>query len=259
MFGLLMIVQGEKRGRTAVWCDMKQIGGVRFFTVTAERCRSRVLWNQRMQRAAKWMEKNGVSTALFPIGFSDWKPFEKRGIRAADDQYLRSMTAGEILRCAMAKKNLRAAECRVAILGDCMSAPVQKALMEIALRVRYTMLSAGGGGGELCSVLRREYGVSVLRNVREEQLHYADAVLTFGEAEPCGKEGCLWLPFGDVRSAEGYRNAAAQVVYTMPMGLENMAAMDCDRNALLSLLLESGTLHANELEVAEVMEIEQNA
>lgn len=95
-----------------------------------------------------------------------------------------------------------------------MSAELRGALMELALHVRYTMLCAGGGGGEACSVLRREYGVSVARNAGAALLKTAELVLTFGDAVPCGAPDCLWLPCGSVHEAEGYRNAAPVVRYS---------------------------------------------
>ena len=127
-----------------------------------------------------------------------------------------------------------------------------KALMELALHVRYTMLSAGGGGGEICSVLRREYGVSVLRDPGQEQLRRADLVLTFGKAAPCGAEGCLWLPCGEVRQAEQFTDAAPAVRYGVPPEVEEQVDIGCDRNVLFSVLLEMGALHANEPEVMEI-------
>ena len=42
--------------------------------------------------------------------------------------------------------------------------------------------------------------------------------------------------------------------YALPPELEEQVQADCCRNALLSLLLEMGAVHANELEVTEIMQ-----
>ena len=162
------------------------------------------------------------------------------------------MTAGKIARKLLEQNGMDPAACHVALLGDHMSAELRGALMELALHVRYTMLCAGGGGGEACSVLRREYGVSVARNASAALLKTAELVLTFGDAAPCGAPDCLWLPCGSVHEAEGYRNAAPVVRYSAAPEVE--AAMEGiqAQNALLSLLLEMGAVRVNELEVAEI-------
>lgn len=257
MYGLLFLVPKEKqKHHAAVQCGSRTICGVRFFSVSVERSRSKVLQTRTLRKAARAMARAGVHTALFPREFAYPALFEKYGIRAAEDGYLRRMTAGAVARRVLAEHGIRAAECHVALLGDHMSAELRKALMELALHVRYTLLSAGGGGGEICSVLRREYGVSVLRDPGQEQLGQANLLLTFGKTAPCGTAGSLWLPCGEVTEADGFENAAPAVRYGAPPEVEEALRVDCNRNALLSILLEMGALRANEL---EVMEILQNA
>ncbi len=253
MYGIILLAPQEKgKRRAALRCGTKTICGVRFFAVSVEQSRSKVMQMRTLRKAARAMERAGVRTALFPPAFAHAALFERRGIRAADESYLRRMTAGAVARRVLADHGKRAAECRVAVLGDHMRAEVRKALMELALHVRYTMLSAGGGGGEICSVLRREYGVSVLRDPGQEQLRRADLVLTFGKAAPCGAEGCLWLPCGEVRQAEQFTDAAPDVRYGVPPEVEEQVDIGCDRNVLFSVLLEMGALHANEPEVMEI-------
>ena len=254
MFGFLVLQAENKHRHAAVQCGTKTICGVRFFAVTVAQSRSVLLQKRRLRKAAKLMERSGVHTALFPEGFCDTAVFRRYGVQEAGEDYLRRMTAGAIARRALAEQGRNPAECRAALLGDCMDVQLRAALMEIALHVRYTMLNAGGNGAEICSVLRREYGVSVLRDAGEEQLRQADLVLTFGGGQPCGAPGCLWLPFGSVTEAEGYQNGALRVEYALPPELEEQVQADCCRNALLSLLLEMGAVHANELEVTEIMQ-----
>lgn len=254
MFGYLSFAPQGERLRGGVQPETKSICGVRFFAVSVEQSRSRLVQARRLRRAARMMERAGVRTALFPADFAEDALFAKRQIRRAGAEYLRRMTAGAVARRAMAEHGLRPAECHAALLGDRMSGELRKALMEIALHVRYTMLAAGGGGGEICSVLRREYGVSVLRDPGQEQLGRANLVLTFGSAGPCGGEGCLWLPFGEVTRAEGYRSGAPRVRYGAPPEVEAALPSECDRNGLLSILLEMGALRANELEVLEILQ-----
>ena len=251
MFGFLLLQEGAKRRRAAVQCDTKTICGVRFFAVTVAQSGSALLRRRRLRKAARLMERAGVHTALFPQTFSDLAPFEKHGVHAAEETYLRRMKAAAIARRAMAARGLCGADCCAALLGDRMDAALRAALMELALEVRYTMLRASGGAEE-CAVLRREYGVSVLREPGAAQLRRADVVLTFGSAQPCGAENCLWLPFGAVTEAEGYRSGAAQVCYAAPPEVEAQLQLDCSRNALLSLLLEMGAVRAEELEVTQI-------
>ncbi len=254
MYGYLTLCAPEEKQRRAVRCGVKPICGVRFYEVYVQRSRSRFVEKRRLRRAARLMERAGVRRALFPEGFSETGLFESCGVQAAQDGYLRTVMAAEIARRMMDAQGFAPTETCVALIGDAMTPALRRTLMELALRVRYTLLSAGGGGGESCSVLRREYGVSVLRNAGEEQLRRADVVLTFGKASPCGKEGCLWLPFGEVTKAEGYENALRRVTCLASPAIEAALPDGCSRSALLSVLLELGAVRPNELEVAEVGE-----
>ena len=256
MFGWLTIKEKQTGFHSAVTGGTKRICGVRFFEVTVAESRSRLLRERRLQKAARLMERAGVRRALFPKGFSETATFEKQQIRPADDSYLLRQMAVELTRKAMETRGILPADCCVAVLGDGMSGDLRRALPEIALRVRRTLLSAKGGGGEICSRLWREYGVSVLRDPSEKELCRASVVLTFGKAVPLGEPGCLWLPFGAVQEAEGYKNALLPVRFSLPAALEQAEETGVDGNVLLSLLLEVGALHENEL---KVMEIGQNA
>ena len=254
MFGILSLCQEEHGRGSAIRCHTEMICGICFFKAAVRCGRNTFLMRRRLRRAALLMKRAGVHTALFPEQFSEDRLFEKYGVRRAKEAYLRKMTAGQIACRAMAERGINAALCPVALLGDRMTAPLRKALMEIALHARCTMLCAGGGGGEACSVLRRDYGVSVLRNAGEEQLCRAGVVLTFDAAVPCGRKDCLWLPFGTVTQAQGYENAFGTVRYAAPPEIEKQIPDDCCRNALLSLLLELGILHAGDLEVVGVVQ-----
>lgn len=254
MFGIVSVCT-EKRGRqAAIENELLRICGVRFLSVTVFAGRNPALQVGRWKRAAKQMERAGVRTALFPAAFSHAALFEKRGIRAADEGYLRQMTAAAVARRAAAQRGIEPRESCVALMGDHMSAALRKALMELALHFRHTILAVPGGGGEICSVLRREYGVSVLRSTGKTQMERADVLLTFGEAVPCGRSGCLWLPCGTVTAQEGFENGADTVRYLLPPKLEEQIPDGCCTNALLSLLLETGAVRTNELEVSEILQ-----
>ena len=68
---------------------------------------------------------------------------------------------------------------------------------------------------------------------------------------------CLWLPCGACTTAEGFENSAPYIHYAVPERLEaSLAASGAARNALLSALVEMGTLRPEEVEVTE---IRQNA
>lgn len=254
MYGYLTLYGPEEKHRKAVCSGVRPICGVRFYEVSVVRSRSRFVEKRRLRRAAGLMERAGVRTALFPEDFAAAALFESCGIRAATDSYLRTVMAAEIARRMMDARGYAPGETCIALLGDTMTPALRRTLMELALRVRYTLLSAGGGGGESCSVLRREYGVSVLRNAGEEQLRRANVVLTFGKAAPCGAAGCLWLPFGTVTAAEGYENALRHVACMAAPAVESSLPDGCSRGALLSLLLEVGAVRPCEIEVAEIGE-----
>lgn len=251
MYGILTLCAQPRR--PAVESGTRSICGVRFFEVSVAQGGGGWVQKKRWKRAARLMQRAGVRTALFPEGFSGMTPFEKAGIRAAEETYLRQMTAGEIARRAAEVQGICARESCVALVGDTMSAALRRALMELALHFRTAILSVPGGGGEICSVLRREYGVSVLRAAGTEQMKRADVLLTFGSAAPCGDGKCLWLPFGEVTAQEGFQPRALRVRYLLPPALEGQIPEGCNENVLLSLLLEAGAVGTNEMEVSEIL------
>lgn len=231
---------------------IQTICGLRFCRINVLRSRSRLIERVRLKKAARYMARSGVRRALFPEGFMAPDLFAKQGIAPSDDTALRRRMAAAITRRVMSDRGVNPSECRILLLGDTMEPALTSALMELALHVRYTMISAGGGGGEVCSVLRREYGVCVLREPGAEQASQAQVVLTFSGARPEGAGNCLWLPFGSVTQAEGYVNAAAVIRCSAAPEIEaRIAELPC-RNAMLSLLLETGALHTNDLEIISV-------
>ena len=254
MFGIVLVRRGRKEGKKAVQCEMRMICGARFFAAVLEESKRKFLEKKRMARAAKRMMRAGVTIAAFPENFAYADVFAKYRIRAAADDCLRRAMAVKGARCAIAARGLAPGECCAALLGERMSVQMGKTLMELAIHVRYTMLNAGGGGGEICSVLRREYGVSVLRNVGEEQLCRADLVVTFDDAQPCGRRDVIWIPAGSVTRAEGYHNALEECAYVLTPEKEKQIPRECGRNAVLSLLMETGTVRPEELEVTEIMQ-----
>ncbi len=252
MYGLLNFE--EKGGHHgSVVCASKNICGMHFFQVSVIHSAYGFLEKSRLKRAAKMMKKAGVHRALFPDGFSGMDIFENFGIAAVHENYLRAMTGAEIARRVMNEHHLSPTETCVGIAGEHMGADVRKALMTLALHVRYTILDLPGGGEGICSVLRREYGVSVLKADREKQLKSPDVILTFGDAKPWGDAKCLWIPCGTCLEWDGYQNAASEVHYSVPPEIEAQIPADCSANAVLSLLLESGVVHENELEVSGIL------
>ena len=236
----------------AVTCGVKVICGVRFFEVCVYQSGSALVQKRRMEKAAKLMEKAGIRTALFPRAFQDAERFARHKILPPEEGNLYQAMAAEVVRHLMACRRIAPERCCMALLGSRMSAALQRALLTLAPEVRYTYLTAGRGGGEVCEHLWREYGVSVLQDPPQAQLQRADVVLTFDSAVPCGKPGCLWLPLGLVQEAAGYENALLRILYSAPPRIEEALQADCGRNALLSLLLQAGAVEAKELEVTEI-------
>lgn len=254
MFGLVLMQQERGKERKTVVCRTQVICGMRFFIAVVEGSRSKFLEKRRMVRAAKRMMRAGVRSAAFPENFAYADVFAKCHIRAAADIYLRCAMAAKAARWALQDRGLAAGECSIALLGDHMSVQMGRALTELAIHVRYTMLNAGGGGGEICSVLRREYGVSVLRNVGPEQLQRADLIVTFGAAAPDGRKDVLWIPAGEITQAEGYHSVLEKCTYVLPPKADGQIPEECGRNAVLSMLVEAGALRPEELEVTEIVQ-----
>ena len=68
MFGYLSFAPQGERLRGGVRPETKTICGVRFFAVSVEQSRSRMVQARRLRRAARIMERAGVRAALFPAG-----------------------------------------------------------------------------------------------------------------------------------------------------------------------------------------------
>lgn len=254
MFGLVLVQQDRKGQKKAVQCELRRICGVRFLAAVVEGSKRKFIEKQRMARAAKRMMRAGIRVAAFPENFAYMDVFEKYHIQAATDTCLRCATAAKAARWVLQERGLAPGECSIALLGDHMSVQMGRALTELAIHVRYTMLNAGGGGGEICSVLRREYGVSVLRNVGPEQLQRADLIVTFGAAAPDGRKDVLWIPAGEITQAEGYHSVLEKCTYVLPPKADGQIPEECGRNAVLSMLVEAGALRPEELEVTEIVQ-----
>ena len=252
MYGLLNFHEKDTQHGIIV-STIKKICGIAFFEVSVVHSEYRFLEKRRLKKAAKMMKKAGVRRALFPDAFSDMAPFEELHIVPVHESYLRAMTGAEIARCVMEQHHLNPTETCVGISAEHMGAEVRKALMTLVLGVRYTVLDLPSGGEEVCSVLRREYGVSVLKADREKQLKLPDIILTFGKAKPWGDTKSLWIPCGTFLEWEGYQNAVPQVQYSVSPEIEEQIPKDCCQNAVLSLLLEAGIVHENELEVSGIL------
>ncbi len=220
---------------------MRDVCGVRIFEVSVLLTRAfgaaPAVAARRPADAACRCAPGAVSGRVFAA-----VPFAKYGIVAARGEYLRRMTAGKIARKLLEQNGMDPAACHVALLGDHMSAELRGALMELALHVRYTMLCAGGGGGEACSVLRREYGVSVARHAGAALLKNSG---TGVDLRRRGALRCAGLSLAALRQrtrGRRVRNAAPVVRYSAAPEVE--AAMEGiqAQNALLSLLLEMGAV-----------------
>lgn len=245
MFGIFTIMEQTPQSGKGILCTTETICGARYFHVRV--APRRFFQKRRMEKAVREMARAKVRRALFP---SSYLPlFQTYHIAPADDRFLRRAMSAAITRRAMMARGITPAMCRAAVLSHHMDNDVQRALADIAQCVRYTMTGGSMDSTALCDALRRDYGICVMRHVSEEQLRYANVVLTFGTAKPMGAPNCLWLPFGSVTSDDRFRNGAAVVEYDAPPEIEAALTAFPQRNELLSFLLQSGVLRKEDITV----------
>ncbi len=200
------------------------------------------------KRAARALARAGVRTAVFPRDYPHQEIFAKYGILPVDVLPLYRRMAPLIVRRKMSRQGLSPSTTTVAVAAERMTAEIGKLVTELALQVRYVMLTASGAE-EFCQSLQREYGVSVLQNPAPRQIQRADVLLLL--SPPSGGIGAenavtLHLYDGDCVLR---RNGVA---FSLPPRMMGEVEENCNFSQLLAVLSGNGILQNDQIPIMEV-------
>ncbi len=198
------------------------------------------------RRAAKHLQRRGIREAVFPTDYPHQDLFIRRGIFPVETLHLYRAMAPLVVKKRMAALGLSGGTTTAAIAAQRMTGEVGEILRTLALAVRYVMLSAEGGEA-FCERLRREYGVSVIRQMELEQMAGADVLLLFRspETEPHNPV-VLHLYDGEcVLERNG-------VDFSLPRGILEQVEENCSQKQLLAVLLREGVLQNYQIPIMEV-------
>lgn len=187
-------------------------------------------------RAAKYLKKRRVRQAVFPRDYPYRAVFARFGVLAPDERPLRQVKAAEIIRCAMAKRALRADRARIALVSSVPSAALETAAAALARDVRYLTLCTPNAA-RIARALRWDCGAGVAAAGEKDLC--ADLAACFG-----GEGRALACPVLPVESA------ALTVLYG---AAEVEDAMEWDEDQLLCALYAAAALRAEEIFVKDVI------
>lgn len=195
--------------------------------------RRRVLW------AGKKLRKLGVTQAVLPEGFTYGEQLAKYGVRPVTTLPLRQALAADWVDWILERRGIAPAGAKIAISAQRLTGEVVRTVTELSLRHRYLLLEVPYGGEELCSQLRREYGVSLLLEPSKEQLEGADALVLFDPKERLRprQEALMAL----------YDESAPLPPIGLPPALEEILPGGADRGQILSALREAGALKTGQM------------
>jgi len=163
-----------------------RIVGVPFFRVEIPRGG---LWRIRrlVRRSVHQMEKRRIVRAVFPVEFPYLDLFCRQGILPASDLALRRTVAPGLLLWRMKTAGIVPEQSAAAVLAAAPTADVELLLRELAPRVRYLSLWAGGSGQELAERLRWERGIALRMTGRDTLFSGAQGALLLErpEADEC--------------------------------------------------------------------------
>ncbi len=187
-------------------------------------------------RAAKYLKKRRVRQAVFPRDYPYRTVFSRFGVLAPDERPLRQVKAAEIIRCAMAKRSLRADRARLALVSPVPSAALEAAAAALARDVRYLTLCVPNAA-RTARALRWDCGAGIA--VAAEADLCADLAALFGGGER--ELACPVLPVESGALTVRYGAAAVKV------------ATEWDENQLLCALYAASALRAEEIFVKDVI------
>ena len=198
-------------------------------------------------RSARELSRRRIRQAVFPKDFPYGEIFAKRGILPIDTLPLYQTMAPQMLRYCLGRRELQPHQVTAAIVAERLDGELEKLITEIALQVRYVVLSVPGSD-KLCAGLRREYGVSILQTSDRHRMEEAQALLLFAPAPRLRLENPVVL-----RLYDGQRVLRGN---GLTLGLPGKWAAEmepeCEQEQLLAALYRAGIVQKYQIPIMEV-------
>jgi len=225
----------------------KRIGGLILLEVRLGQ-EGRLLERMHARRAAKLLARRGIRETVFPMDYPHMDLFAKRGILPVDVLPLYRAMAPLVIKQKMIRLGIAAGSASAVILAERATAEVGWLLRELAMHIRYVILDADGGE-DFCMQLQREFGVSVIRQPRREQIEQADVLVLLGPPE----EGLKLTQPVVFRIYDGEQVLQRNGVdFRLPRRLLEQVEENCDQKQLLGVLLRAGMLQNYQIPIMEV-------
>ena len=226
--------------------ERRRLVGVPFLEARLGRER-RFLERLSASRAARAMSRQGVRQAVFPTDYPHEDLFIRRGILPVDPLPLYRRMAPLIVKRRMGQLGLSPGTTTVALVAETMTGELEKIVTELALQVRYVMLSLQIPAEEFCALLKREYGVSIVQQPARRQLRQADVLLLLRPVEEAMENSVVLHLYDGERVL--WRNG---VSFTLPRRLMGEVEENCNLPQLLTVLCGSGMLQNYQIPIIDV-------
>lgn len=224
----------------------RRLAGAQFIEARIGRDR-RLLERHYASRAARALSRAGIRQAVFPLDYPHMDLFIRRGILPVDPLPLYQRMAPLIVKRRMGQLGLSPGTTTVAVVAEGMNSALERIVTDLALQVRYVMLSLQIPAEAFCEGLQREYGVSILQQPGRRQLRQADVLLLFCPWEE-GAENSVVLHLYDGERVL-WRNA---VSFALPRRLMGEVEENCNFPQLLTVLLLGGMLQNYQIPIIDV-------
>lgn len=198
-------------------------------------------------RAARALSRTGVRQAVFPLNYPHEDLFIRRGILPVDTLPLYRRMAPLIVKRRMGQLGLSPGTTTVAVVAEGMTGELERIVTDLALQVRYVMLSLQIPAEAFCEGLKREYGVSIVQQPPRRQLKQADVLLLFRPWEE-GGQGSVVLHLYDGERVL-WRNG---ISFALPRRLMEEVEENCNLPQLLTVLLLGGMLQNYQIPIIDV-------
>lgn len=224
----------------------RRLAGAQFIEARLGQGR-RFLQRHYAARAARALSRMGVRQAVFPVDYPHEDLFVRRGILPVDTLPLYRRMTPLIVKRRMGQLGLSPGTTTVAVVAESLNGELEKIVTDLALQVRYVMLSLQVPAEAFCQGLKREYGVSVVQQPARRQLRQADVLLLFRPWEE-GAQNSVVLHLYDGERVL-WRNA---VSFTLPRRLMGEVEENCNFPQLLTVLLVGGILQNYQIPIIDV-------
>lgn len=225
MLGLVCYRDGKEKNGTRTLFSLRVCA---VYVERGEGLRARL----SAKRAAKYLKKRHVRSAVFPCGYPCASVFAAAGILPPPELPLRMAKAAEITRCAMDGLEISPETARVALVSSAMNGALDAAAYSLVKTVRYLTLCTPESA-RLARALRWDSGVSVQEAQSGEEID-ADLAVVFDASAPMGE--CPQLRLFD---------PALFVTWEVP-GAGGEEAL-WDARQLLAARFAAGVLRADEI------------